>query len=391
MFHEVTFTREDLYRKVWEKPVLQLAKEIGVSDVGLGKACRKALIPLPGRGYWAMPEVRRPKKPSLPAAPKGYLGAIRFLVMDAVPNADPAPQPTVEVAPISVPSELTSPHALVKQAKKTLQGLKPLEGRLVAPKSEVLDIGVSPHQIDRVLRMLDALIKACEEKGWRWKIADEGTLIQCNGEQIRIRVWEVLSKSTISAEQRNSRKLSNYSNYERYEWVSSGRVSVVIESGVANGARRNWASTPNSPVEDKLHEIVAGLPLVAEGMRLQREQREAWKRNWDEEEARRKEAARNSEIQRRLRARLVGSLESWERADRLQRFCEAARERAKLLEGDERERADSWIAWALARACELDPLGQRLKATTSLHVELESWYSGTYQQPPEDWWSKIPK
>ena len=48
-----SFTREELYELVWSNPMSKLAKRLGVSDVGLAKACRRADIPLPGVGYWA--------------------------------------------------------------------------------------------------------------------------------------------------------------------------------------------------------------------------------------------------------------------------------------------------------------------------------------------------
>ena len=47
------YNREELYEKVWQRPVQRLAKEFGISDVGLAKVCRKLFVPLPGRGYWA--------------------------------------------------------------------------------------------------------------------------------------------------------------------------------------------------------------------------------------------------------------------------------------------------------------------------------------------------
>ena len=46
-------TREELYNLVWEKPITHLAKQFGLSDVGLRKICIKYGIPLPRRGYWA--------------------------------------------------------------------------------------------------------------------------------------------------------------------------------------------------------------------------------------------------------------------------------------------------------------------------------------------------
>ena len=45
--------REELYVKVWEKPVSQVAKELGISDNALRKRCINLDVPLPDRGYWA--------------------------------------------------------------------------------------------------------------------------------------------------------------------------------------------------------------------------------------------------------------------------------------------------------------------------------------------------
>ena len=47
------YNREELYRKVWEQPLLKVAEEYGVSSVALGKTCRKLSVPVPGRGHWA--------------------------------------------------------------------------------------------------------------------------------------------------------------------------------------------------------------------------------------------------------------------------------------------------------------------------------------------------
>jgi len=45
--------RKELYDLVWAQPVTKVAKQFGVSDVAIAKACRKLKVPLPGRGYWA--------------------------------------------------------------------------------------------------------------------------------------------------------------------------------------------------------------------------------------------------------------------------------------------------------------------------------------------------
>ncbi len=53
MTKTATFTRKELYDRVWHTPMQQLAKELGVSEVGLAKTCRRHRIPVPPRGYWA--------------------------------------------------------------------------------------------------------------------------------------------------------------------------------------------------------------------------------------------------------------------------------------------------------------------------------------------------
>src|ERR1039458_1525227 len=47
------WNREELYERVWSRPVTHVAKDYGVSDVAIAKVCRKLNVPLPGRGYWA--------------------------------------------------------------------------------------------------------------------------------------------------------------------------------------------------------------------------------------------------------------------------------------------------------------------------------------------------
>jgi hypothetical protein len=48
-----TFSRQQLYDRVWEQSVDPVARELGISNVGLGKLCRRNNIPVPPRGWWA--------------------------------------------------------------------------------------------------------------------------------------------------------------------------------------------------------------------------------------------------------------------------------------------------------------------------------------------------
>jgi len=69
--------RDELYREIWQQPLLKLAPKYGNSSLMLGKVCRKLWIPVPGRGYWAPKESGKPvsRKP-LELDPKQSIGII---------------------------------------------------------------------------------------------------------------------------------------------------------------------------------------------------------------------------------------------------------------------------------------------------------------------------
>jgi len=46
-------SREELFARVWERPATDVAEELGISGVALGKLCSRLQVPKPPRGYWA--------------------------------------------------------------------------------------------------------------------------------------------------------------------------------------------------------------------------------------------------------------------------------------------------------------------------------------------------
>lgn len=96
--------REELYRLVWSEPVSQIAARLGVSDVGLAKACRRMSIPLPKRGYWSKVGGGKPsQRESLPPATQYTLSSINIKVRRRSKLAPHSP---------AVESSLTAPVAV---------------------------------------------------------------------------------------------------------------------------------------------------------------------------------------------------------------------------------------------------------------------------------------
>ena len=54
-------TKEDLEKMVWEKPTIEISKELGVSDSSIGKWCKAMNINKPPRGYWATQRAKKIK------------------------------------------------------------------------------------------------------------------------------------------------------------------------------------------------------------------------------------------------------------------------------------------------------------------------------------------
>lgn len=165
-YDDVRFTREKLYEEVWTRPVTQLAKEIGVSDVALAKICRKLNVPVPPRGYWARIAAGHPsKRPALPTPTTTTAQAHVFRRWRA-PEGAIAPTVKEDDAPVvAVAPTLESPHRLIRTSRASLQRAAKEYNCPARPTEQALDVAVSEVALDRALRVMDALLKALEERG----------------------------------------------------------------------------------------------------------------------------------------------------------------------------------------------------------------------------------
>lgn len=130
-----TVTRSELYDRVWSTPMTTLAKEFGISDVGLRKICKRANIPLPPSGYWMMKQYGKslPRKPALTPRKDGESEELRIaetpkkieLQIDIPPDIAQAIQTErLMTEPIAFPKS-PKPHATVQsweRARKPLYG-----------------------------------------------------------------------------------------------------------------------------------------------------------------------------------------------------------------------------------------------------------------------------
>ncbi|MBF4559241.1 hypothetical protein H7698_24490 [Pseudomonas sp. p50] len=395
MYKIVTFTPKELFDKVWETPVLKLAQEIGISDVALSKACRKAGLVLPPRGHWAKPVSKRPSKPKPPTDER----PISFMVLDrSTPPARGAVpvQPKAVRSAIEVPPTLLAPHPLVSKWLKCINAAKPHEGYLVTTGKNVLDAKISAELIDRCALIFDTLIKESEVLGFKWKVTDEKTVVEVNDEHLGIKLVERLSKHVIPpppppAPKRNARWEPDFSMLRspQFEWSSTGELSLQIDARAEYGKRKNWTDTKTGKIEEKLTSILDGFGSIAESVKALRLKNEEDSRERVAQEAVRLERVKREETHRRLRHRLVENTKRWEQSQRLRAFIQATCDSNADTSAHAQQQTALWAAWATSQANQLDPLHPNTSSVTSLTVEIEGWFNGYGMTRTEkDWWSE---
>lgn len=391
MYKQIEFTREDLYKMVWERPVLIIAKETGVSDVAVAKACRKAGIPLPSRGHWAIVRSGRAvTAPPLPKPKPDQPDSVWFTVLE---NPPPKP-PKVEIPAgplIEIPTELVKPHRLVAELKSATKGTKEEKG--VIPLNheyqKVLRVRTSVAQLERALILMDVLIKQFESRGYKVRISEkhgETELVLKEG-VVTFRLSERTKQTAPPPPPPRSpgRRGEYYHETWRPAYVLVGTGEFTLEFGIYpnRNCPNTWKDRANRPLEAQLHEVIAVLPSWEAKLLADRLKREEEAARANEAEERRIAAARAEETLRLQRVKLVNQLRAWERAERLRRFIAAFEQN-----GDQSPEAQSWLEWANLQVQELDPLCSHLKAITDPSVELSEYFKGRdpCTKQPKDWW-----
>lgn len=179
----VTLTQQELYDRVWMEPVDTVAKEYGLSNVGLGKACRRHNIPVPPRGYWARKAAgQNLRRPALPPAKDGdesvtLSGSDRPDRLQDEQERNVHPLIAFEFDPenkIVVPDDLRIVHPAIRETKAYWAAQKRGD---VDNKLPHLNISVSTGTLPRALRLLQALFNAIEQRGYKAAATKEGKTI----------------------------------------------------------------------------------------------------------------------------------------------------------------------------------------------------------------------
>lgn len=373
--------RAALYAEVWAEPVRTVAERYGVSDVALAKICKKMAIPLPGRGYWAKKKAGQtvPVKP-LPPRPNGVSAALHLNLGGGGYRRSATPKGGASAgSPVVVPDTLTEPHALVAQALRLLGNRKPTNGVIARPRRRCLDVLVTQTTLDRALRIMDALLKALENRGLTIEVTAPQEAEQPSHHWTRgvTRVlvedeWVEfgLSEQEDAIRAPASEPPKHLSDWQRDYWirehtpapqyVPNGNLAIQIKTGEGLGVRRTWRDGKSQRVENCLSSFIVHLEATAKAIKDQREREERRRREWAEQQRRwEEERQRRWEEERRIKE-LREQLERWRLARDVRTYVEEIRATVReqglcLSSGVERR-----IEWAAAWADQIDPIPEVL-------------------------------
>ena len=335
-----------------------------MSNVGLGKICRRFVIPVPPRGYWAKKAAgRRVRQPQLPAATEPWQERISF---HGHPRADvpeaptPASHPSIgyEQDPahhivVAAGSELS--HPIVARSARLLRRSKRNSVGMVVVPPGALRLHASRALHDRGLRLWQALLAAFEVRNYPIEARDTATVVTILGEPLELSIHETMRRDPhrITFAEQKEIDRGHAWGVPKWDEMPSGELEVAILN--VTHARRRWHDGAK-PIESQLNKVMMGLVRAALEVRRQRDEKERRERAFQEEQRLRVEAERRWKIEKGQRDRLNRFVTAWERADSVRTFVDRYRSAVGIAEA-ETELA-RWLEWLERRARLIDPLGR---------------------------------
>ncbi|PSO19509.1 MULTISPECIES: hypothetical protein [Bradyrhizobium] len=336
------FTRQELYDLVWTTPLVKLAKEFGLSDVGLRKTCVRHQVPTPPLGYWAKLSFGKPAKktPLLPPSPGVSDRVLVSVFVRPVP-----PKEVIEAAaraheristPIVVPDESpTRLHPTAKALRQALRSARPDdEGFLRVGGPGLLVASLGAVNRERAWLIVDTLLKAVEAAGQQIKATDTGLVAIVDGETLSLRLGETKEKTAhqptlaeLKAKanwEEQHRKWPSLYNLDRRHWRNwdyqpSGRLSLTLTDPLRTQWQDDyvlarWSDRKASKLEAHLEDVLVAMLTGAATARHNRLAAEAEKRRREETH----QAYLKEQERRRYEAQLDAFIEA--KADELIRL-----------------------------------------------------------------------
>lgn len=344
MTPQCELSRESLFEMVWSQPMTKLAAQFKISDVALTKICRRHEIPVPGRGFWARVAAGYPlKRPELRLPSRQELEEIRIFgssyarVKPEIREAERDAKAMESAADrkIIVGKRLDDLHPV---AQATLQRLRKAEandhGVVASFGPDLFSVAVSPSQVDRSIRILNAIARASTERGFSVERGKNSACLLVNGEQLEFFLSEKINrephKETPAEAARAEREKKRWPRDLEYrpwwmpqwDYSPSGLLVLELEEQYHSGLRRIFRDGKRQQLENLLNDFLAAVVAYAAAEKARTEEHERKRREWNEQEQHRIEQQVQVERNKKRWKFLSERIQSLERAEKIDRFLQ---------------------------------------------------------------------
>ncbi|WP_153042738.1 hypothetical protein [Rufibacter ruber] len=337
--------REELYHMVWQEPATQLALRYGIPYHDFKKICDALAIPLPGSGHWS--KVRAGKESPMVALPTDYSGPSETIIQPVLKKQKASLISSIQKeaeadhkSALKVPTRLTDPDKLIIAAKVQLEKKDTyLRDGLLSIYGEYLNIRISPANINRALRFMDALVKSLKLRGYQIRITRYSTLAVVEGEEFEISLREKLT-----------RIIEKTTRWGSHSYAPSG---ILIFKIGPNYRSKEWRDGKQL-LENYLTDIIATLELKGQKEKEARIQRQFKEKERQERDRIQREYEQLQEKELLRFKNLLQQAQQWKQAKILREFIT---DRASHAMNNKNNTVDltEWINWANQKADWYDP------------------------------------
>jgi hypothetical protein len=379
-----TWNREELYKEIWEQPMLKLAPKYGISSVMLGKVCRKLRIPVPGRGYWARKAsghlVSIKPLPKLKEVP--IVQRFKFADPHHMEPKMPEPEPTdpeyvrikeVESLEISIDPNVPLHRRVAATAKAFKSAHTDYRGyRSTRGIEGALDLHISNGTSGRAIQILNAVVLALENQGFSLSVNKDTRDVVAKVFEREIG-FELIEKYNQIRIPEYQRKDDFFAPKVRYE------PNGILEFRVSHSRYGQFAMRDHKklPLESQIAVMVGAFVRQARAAKLgaERERREEIKRR--EDEIQHQKLAELIREEEKKVSNLDTWVTNWLRARHYREFIAALEQSWKEAGKNLSQEADHGkrLVWMLQQADRLDPLVESPSSILDRKSEIVGrWY-----------------
>lgn len=406
-------SRFELYELVWAKPMTHLAKELGLSDVGLRKICVKFGIPLPPRGHWAKLQFgKQDPRPELPfvnnnsqirlpdestAATREQMSLIKKLAKQAEQAIEPVlrePQQFKDIRCIKTYQAILERFKnLEKRTGESYKEYK--EGKRSFPPKKVYDLAFFSSledqipiiaTIDNALRAVaiaDVVIERLTERGINVELRSVRDSRVCEMRAVKgdqyyeLRFWEPSTKATRSSALTSLERLfTDYSYGGDSIMLPRHILSIEFDSRYNRTAIQDKVSVK---LEQQIERIVEKIELKLVQKAKEHIEHLACKRDYDRKLAIRQHNKRVAKDRERQLERAIAESVNFEKSQQLKLYLKQLTLAIERLPAEQKAFGLAWLRMVREQRKGLNPIAERLESfriLASEHAESSEEYWG---------------